>query len=124
MQRDGEGPLAIARVLATRRAVARWRGDALAMRELADAARAPAPVYSYPATARRSRRRIAGAVALAVAAAGIIVFHPWLGGTTLAIAAVAAMSAVRTLVARSRRFDLHAAWAQLGIHSRAMRSQP
>lgn len=118
MQRDGEHPPAIARMLATRRVVAIWRGDAVALRELADAVRAPAPVYSHPATAKRSRRRITGALALAVAAAGIIVFHPWLGGITLAIAAVAVVSALRTLVARSRRFALHAAWARLRIRLR------
>lgn len=115
MQRDGERPLAIARMLATRRAVARWRGDAVAMREFVEAARAPAPVYSYPATARRSRRRIAGALALAVTAAGLIAFHPWLGGIALAMTTGAAMGAVRTAVARTRRFDLHATWARLGI---------
>jgi putative component of membrane protein insertase Oxa1/YidC/SpoIIIJ protein YidD len=115
MQRDGEHPPAIARMLATRRTVASWRGDTAALRELADSARRPAPIYSHQATARRSRSRIVRALMLAVAAAGMSMFHPWLGGVTLALAAIAAASTLRTQIGRNRRFDLHAAWAKLRI---------
>jgi hypothetical protein len=106
MRADGERDIAIDRMLATRRAVAAWRGESDVVQALAPA-RCP-PVYSYPATAARSRRRIAGFLGLATVAAIAVAFRPWLGSIVLFVALAAGLLGVRRWLAESRRFALHA----------------
>ena len=113
LSRDGEREPAIARMLGTRRAVAIWRGEHATARALAGIAAPAGPVVcSHAATQARSRRRIAGFIALAAVAAFAIEFAPWLGAGALLVAAVAAAHAARTAASRGVRFALHAALAR------------
>jgi putative component of membrane protein insertase Oxa1/YidC/SpoIIIJ protein YidD len=113
MRRDGEREPAIARMLGTRRAVALWRAEHAAVRALAGTAGVVRPlVCSHPATQARSRRRLAGLVALAATAAFALELHPVLGATALCVAAIAAANAARTWASRGARFALHAALAR------------
>jgi len=106
MQRDGESDGAIARMLQTRRAVARYRGDHAAFTACAMALPGPARVCSLPLVVRRARRRLAVLVTLTLAAIALTFVEPWLGALAAALTAAALVSA-RTLRSRLHRFDLH-----------------
>jgi putative component of membrane protein insertase Oxa1/YidC/SpoIIIJ protein YidD len=117
MRTDGEGAAAIEQVLRTRRAVAIWRADLVAIRAcdalLAGGAGAAVPrVCAEPAIRRRARRRLVVVAGIVVVAAIVVGFLPWVGGITLGLAATAGTLSARTTIERERRFDLHRTWAR------------
>lgn len=115
MRADGERPPAIARMLAARHAVARWRRDpaaARACRALVPAAGDGAPrLVSQPHVARRWERRAYVLGALGVIALVLLGFHPVVGGLALATITTGSISSASDAVERDRRFALHTRWA-------------
>lgn len=117
MQQDGEGAEAIAQMLRVRRAVAIWRADLASIAAcdavLADPTAAPPPrVCAEPAMRSRGRRRLAILGAIAIGAAIVVGFLPWIGGVALGLSATLGTLTARTTFAHERRFALHRTWAE------------